>query len=86
MLNVKISKRLPMMVIMVDLILYLVVMISYLFSVIDSVHDRNNLPRDNHMLGLTGRLAVLYVGATWFLFREILQAWGLGSLGLLSTW
>jgi Ion transport protein len=56
--------------------------------VIDSIDDRSNTA-ENHNATTSlnhGYLAVLYVAAIYFAFRELVQAVSLATLGLFSTW
>ena len=93
MLNVKIAKRLPTVVIMLDLIFYLSVSWGHMDAVVTSVRQRKYMESDESLAdqsladqSLTPWLVMLYLSASWFLFREILQASSLMTMGLISTW
>merc|ERR1719253_1861161 len=88
MLNVKIAKRLPTVVIMLDLIFYLSVSWGHMDAVVTSVRQRKYMESDESLAdqSLAPWLVMLYLSASWFLFREILQASSLMTMGLISTW
>lgn len=53
-------------------------------AVIDSINDRSNTQATKNLNH--GYLAVLYVAAIYFTFRELVQAVSLATLGLFSNW
>lgn len=81
-LNKKISQRFPTTVTMLDFVFYLLVIACFQVAVIDNLRDRYGEGNAfDH-----GLLIPLYLAASWFLLREVVQATSLASLGLFRTW
>ena len=81
-LNEKISQRFPTTVTMLDFVFYLLVIACFQVAVINSLSERyGGTDAFDHRF-----LIPLYLAASWFLLREIVQALSLASLGLFRTW
>mmetsp|Transcript_6150 Transcript_6150/g.10426 ORF Transcript_6150/g.10426 Transcript_6150/m.10426 type:complete len:853 (-) Transcript_6150:113-2671(-) len=82
-LNEKISQRFPTTVTMLDFVFYLLVIACFQVAVIDNLRERyeEGTGAFDHRY-----LIPLYLAASWFLLREIVQALSLASLGLFRTW
>jgi ankyrin repeat protein len=81
-LNEKISQRFPTAVTMLDFVFYLLVIAFFQVAVIGSLGDRYGGTKvfDQRVL------IPLYLAASWFSLREVVQASSLASLGLFKTW
>jgi len=84
-LNEKISQRFPTAVLMLDFYVLVMVLLSYFFSVRDSIHLRFDDDPSNDGLK-TMDLLPLYIGAGYFTFREIIQVISLVSLKSLNIY
>ena len=81
-LNEKISQRFPTSVTIFDFVFYVLVIPFFQVSVIDSIEKRYGVTDTMDQKWLVP----LYLAASWFLLREIVQALSLASLGLFKTW
>ena len=83
-LNDKISQRFPTLVLMGDFYFLIVVIVSYILNVVESLHMRtSDSPSDGIHVAY---LSPLYIGAGYFLFREIIQMISLISLQSFHIW
>ncbi len=88
-LNEKISQRFPTSVTMFDFVFYLLAIALFQVAVIRSLKERYEVEDENTGLPFVfdQRILIpLYLTASWFLLREIVQALSLASLGLFKTW
>jgi hypothetical protein len=89
-LNEKIAQRFPTLILMLDFYFQIMVVIVYSLSVTQSVDLRfqnDDNPNADDSLSIELRWAViLYVGASYFLLREIIQVLSLLSLGSFHVW
>ena len=81
-MNEKISQRFPTAVTMLDFVFYLLVIGFFQVAVIGSLRSRYGETTEFDQR----YLIPLYLAASWFLLREIVQALSLASLGLFKTW
>jgi hypothetical protein len=85
-LNEKIAQRFPTLILMLDFYFQIMVVIVYSLSVTQSV-DLRFEQEPGVPLHIDNRWAViLYVGASYFLLREIIQVLSLLSLGSFHVW
>ena len=81
-LNEKISQRFPTAVTLLDFVFYVLVVAFFQLAVIESLNVRNTDAIEfDHRL-----LIPLYLAASWFVLREMVQVISLASLGLFKTW
>lgn len=87
-LNKKISQRFPTSVTMFDFVFYVLAIALFQVAVIDSLEARYGVEDENGLPVVFNQqiLIPLYLTASWFLLREIMQALSLASLGLFKTW
>jgi len=84
-LNEKISQRFPTAVLLLDFYFLAMIIISYSFNVNESVKLRfNDIVNDDAISAST--LSPLYIGAGYFLLREIIQIISLLSLKSFHIW
>ncbi|KAK1745711.1 ion transport protein [Skeletonema marinoi] len=81
-LNEKISQRFPTSVTIFDFVFYVLVIAFFQVAVSDSIEKRYGVTDTMDQKSLV----LLYLAASWFLLREIVQALSLASLGLFKTW
>ena len=89
-LNEKISQRFPTAVLMVDFYILMMVISSYSINVIDSINLRykygpDDPDREERTIDSVN-LIPLYVGAGYFLLREVIQLISLLSLKAFNVW
>ena len=91
-LNDKISQRFPTGVILLDLYFLMIVIIAYSFVILQSIENRfprgtlpENVPISDRRVDLN-YLLPLYVGAFYFLVRELVQMLSLAALGLFRSY
>lgn len=82
-LNEKISQRFPTLVLMGDFYFLAVIIIAYSLNVTDSIYRRFGDQPDNISMA---NLSALYIGAGYFLAREIIQMVSLISLKSFHIW
>jgi len=75
-LNIKISRRFPTAVTLLDMVFYVIVIAFFQLAVDETVKESSGTPY----------VAPLFLAALYFTLREIVQALSLLSLGLFSTW
>jgi Ion transport protein len=86
-LNEKISQRFPTAVLMMDFYVLAMVIVSYSFNVEDSIEKRALTPDNPDDKAIDGvQLLPLYLGAGYFLMREIIQMISLLSLKAFNVW
>jgi hypothetical protein len=88
-LNEKIAQRFPTAILLLDLYMQIVVVVSYTMAVAESVEGRYNDRIADSPVPYTAeawKLVLLYIGATYFLLREIIQIISLISLKALHIW
>jgi hypothetical protein len=94
-LNEKIAQRFPTLILMLDFYFQIIVVVFYSLSVTQSVDLRfeqlnnSNGTDDNDGTSVTIELrwaVILYVGASYFLLREVIQVLSLLSLGSFHVW
>jgi hypothetical protein len=78
-LNEKISQRFPTAVLLLDFYVLGMIIISYSFNVVKSIHKRFDDDPDNDAMDILSLLP-LYLGAAYFTMREIIQVISLLSL------
>lgn len=83
-LNDKISERFPTMILMLDFYAQAMIIVTYFLAVDQSVSERYN-EESNGKID-PNLLIPLYVGASYFLIREIIQVLSLLSLGSFHVW
>ena len=84
-LNDKISERFPTMILMLDFYAQAMIIVFYFLAVNESVSERFK-PESNGKIENENILVPLYVGAAYFLIREIIQVLSLLSLGSFHVW
>eukprot|EP00549_Striatella_unipunctata_P010752 CAMPEP_0118690736 /NCGR_PEP_ID=MMETSP0800-20121206/10283_1 /TAXON_ID=210618 ORGANISM="Striatella unipunctata, Strain CCMP2910" /NCGR_SAMPLE_ID=MMETSP0800 /ASSEMBLY_ACC=CAM_ASM_000638 /LENGTH=762 /DNA_ID=CAMNT_0006588423 /DNA_START=46 /DNA_END=2334 /DNA_ORIENTATION=- len=84
-LNEKISQRFPTAVLMLDFYFLCAIIVTFYFTVLESLQLRFDLDPENDALSFA-QLSPLYIGAVYFLIREVVQMLSLLSLGLFQTW
>ncbi len=90
-LNVKIAKRFPTAVILMDFFFYVIVIIFFPHAVVQSIGDR---AAGDDLLREEGEgeewkvryLPPLFLASTYFFVREIMQMLSLASMGQFNTW
>lgn len=82
-LNDKIAQRFPTAILMLDMYVQIVVVVFYTLAVQDSVTERFTSEDGKVPMGT---LIWVYLGATYFLLREIIQVISLISLKALHIW
>ncbi|KAL3906330.1 MAG: hypothetical protein SGARI_004052, partial [Bacillariaceae sp.] len=82
-LNVKIAQRFPTAIMLMDFYMQMVVVVFYTLAVEQSIN--NGFPVGPAKVQIS-YLAWLYIGATYFLGREIIQVISLISLKALHVW
>lgn len=82
-LNDKISQRFPTFVLMGDFYFLAIIIIAYSLNVTDSIKRRTS---DQPDAISAANLSALYIGAGYFLFREIIQMVSLISLKSFHIW
>ncbi len=82
-LNEKISQRFPTLVLMGDFYFLAIIIIAYSLNVTDSIYRRFGDQPDNIN---AANLSALYIGAGYFLAREIIQMISLISLKSFHIW
>ena len=82
-LNHKIVQPFPTMILMLDGYWLIVLIVCFGLSTANQIDMRFNGAVSNTT---EPALGLLFVGATYFLLREIVQVWSLISLGSFSTW
>jgi ankyrin repeat protein len=82
-LNKKIINRFPTSILMLDG--YMLLNIIICFEIATTVHIDLRFGVDNEK-NVLGALIMLYVGASYFLFRELIQIVALWSLGSVTSW
>jgi hypothetical protein len=86
MLNEKISRRFPTGVLMMDFYVIVAIIFNYSFAVADSINLRyGDNPNGNYKIE-TSKLILLYVGAGYFLIREMVQIISLIFLKSFKIW
>lgn len=88
-LNEKISQRFPTSVTMFDFVFYVLANVFFQVAIIKSLDARYEVEDEETGLPVVFDkriLTPLYLTASWFLLREIVQALSLASLGLFKTW
>jgi len=88
-LNEKIVQRFPTFILMCDLIIYLVLVVFFYLSSREEIKAR--FRKENEDAGSSeasgeNLIIVLFLGATYFLLRELVQIISLWSLGSVSSW
>lgn len=83
-LNTKIVKRFPTSILMLDG--YVLMMIIICFQVASKASINNRYEPDIYPEPPMGTLIALYIGGTYFLFRELVQMISLWSLGTFHSW
>lgn len=83
-LNEKISQRFPTAVILLDFYFLCAIIITFSVTTKEAIDRRFDDDRDDAVPGT--RLILLYIGALYFLVREVVQMLSLLSLGLFQTW
>lgn len=83
-LNDKISQRFPTMVLMGDFYFLAIIIVAYSLNITDSIERRRD-PTKNDAIRIEN-LSALYIGAGYFLFREIVQMISLISLKSFHIW
>jgi hypothetical protein len=83
-LNEKISQRFPTAVLLLDFYFLTMIIISYSINVIDSIERRFSDNKSDQIA--TRVLGPLYVGAGYFLMREVIQMISLASLNSFHSW
>jgi hypothetical protein len=86
MLNEKISRRFPTGVLMMDFYIIVAIIFNYSFAVADSISLRFGQNTQGDYVIPTHKLILLYVGAAYFLIREIVQIISLISLKSFKIW
>lgn len=86
MLNEKISRRFPTMVLMMDFYVIVTIIVNYSFAVVQSIKLRFDVENVNGNAIPTKMLIALYCGAGYFLIREIVQVISLISLKSFKIW
>ena len=84
-LNDKISQRFPTLVLMGDFYFLIVVIVDYILNVVKSLKMRTSDSQPNNTIAFAD-LSPLYIGAGYFLFREIIQMISLISLQSFHIW
>jgi hypothetical protein len=87
-LNVKIAKRFPTAVILMDIFFYVIVVILFPFAVVESITDRaDDIPEGGGGGEWKTRyLTPLYLASAYFFVREVVQMLSLASMGQFNTW
>mmetsp|Transcript_50526 Transcript_50526/g.152217 ORF Transcript_50526/g.152217 Transcript_50526/m.152217 type:complete len:851 (-) Transcript_50526:98-2650(-) len=89
-LNEKISQRFPTAVILLDFYFLIIVIATYSVTVLEAINQRYSAPEgalpSEKALPNGFKLIPLYIGAMYFLLREVVQMLSLLSLGLFQTW
>jgi ankyrin repeat protein len=88
-LNKKIVKRFPTSILMMDGYWLLIIIVCFEITTtshIDALFSPDEDNVDNVASDKTGALIVLFLGASYFLCRELIQIISLWSLGSLSSW
>jgi ankyrin repeat protein len=88
-LNKKIVKRFPTSILMMDGYWLLIIIVCFEITTtshIDALFSTDGNTVDNVVSDKTGALVVLFLGASYFLCRELVQILSLWSLGSLSSW
>lgn len=85
MLNEKISRRFPTGVLMMDFYVIVAIIFNYSFAVAESIKLRFGENNGDTSID-TSRLILLYFGAAYFLFREIVQIVSLIFLKSFKVW
>mmetsp|Transcript_1396 Transcript_1396/g.2001 ORF Transcript_1396/g.2001 Transcript_1396/m.2001 type:complete len:776 (-) Transcript_1396:107-2434(-) len=83
-LNDKISQRFPTAILFLDLIFLVEIIVCYTLSVSQSIEQRFDDSKPDAVSN--GIIIPLYIGAVYFLIREVTQMLSLQSLGLFHTW
>jgi hypothetical protein len=83
-LNDKISQRFPTLVLMGDFYFLAAVIVAYILNVVESLNRRTSDSQPNAIS--FEELIALYIGAGYFLFREIIQMISLISLQSFHIW
>ena len=83
-LNEKIVKRFPTSILMLDGIF--LVMLIFCFGFATRNHINIRFDPENYVMNTSGSLFVVFLGATYFLMREVVQFVSLMSLGKLHNW
>ena len=84
-LNFKIAQRFPTMILMLDFYVQMMVVTFYSITVLQSIDLRfAQNPNDSRIE--TKLLVPLYIGASYFFLREIINILSLLSLGAIKSW
>jgi len=94
MLNRKISKRFPTMVLILDAYFIILILFSFGFSTkyLDLIVCCEKYPKDSYCCDEKAKtrlqflVYLLFVGGAYFLLRELVQMISLASLGIFRTW
>ncbi|KAL7579887.1 hypothetical protein ACA910_004894 [Epithemia clementina (nom. ined.)] len=82
-LNEKIVQRLPTAVLMMDGYMLMAIIICFGMATANHIDMRYDPTVENNT---QGQLSFLFIGASYFLFRELIQIASLVSLGSFSSW
>lgn len=83
-LNEKIVQRFPTSILMLDGMFLVVLIVCFAFTTRNHIDMR--FDPDNYEDTTSGSLVMVFVGASYFLIRELVQFASLMSLGSLSSW
>jgi hypothetical protein len=83
-LNEKIAQRFPTAILLLDFYMQMIVVIIYTLAVQESANIR--FGGISTVQNLTFCVPLLFIGATYFLVREIIQVFSLISLKALHIW
>lgn len=86
MLNLKISRRFPTGVLMMDFYVIVMIIVIYSYAVVLSIKLRFDVNNKSGDAIDSRKLVMLYCGATYFLIREIVQIISLISLKSFKIW
>lgn len=85
-LNVKISRRFPTAVLIMDFYVLVMIIVTYSYTVVESIQKRFSDEEGIDVSIERNKLIPLYIGAAYFFVREVVQVVSLISLKSFNIW